>query len=86
MMVFTGDGGFQMTALCVVTQTRYGLNPIIFVIDNGNLRGRAMASDGAVVLHPADRLQKDWMCTGALTARWQTSLVTCKGWNVDHLS
>lgn len=34
-MIFTGDGGFQMTALCVVTQTRFRLNPIIFVVDNG---------------------------------------------------
>ena len=34
VMVFTGDGGFQMTAFCVVTQTRYKLNPVIFVMDN----------------------------------------------------
>ena len=34
VMVFTGDGGFQMTAQCVSTQTRFELNPIIFVIDN----------------------------------------------------
>lgn len=35
VMVFTGDGGFQMTAQCLSTQTRFGLNPIIIVIDNG---------------------------------------------------
>jgi indolepyruvate decarboxylase len=34
-MVFSGDGGFQMTAQCLSTQTRFKLNPIIFVIDNG---------------------------------------------------
>lgn len=34
-MVFSGDGGFQMTAQCLSTQTRFGLNPIIFVINNG---------------------------------------------------
>jgi indolepyruvate decarboxylase len=35
VMVFTGDGGFQMSLQCVSTQTRFGLNAIIFVIDNG---------------------------------------------------
>lgn len=35
VMIFTGDGGFQMTAQCLSTQTRFGLNPIIFVINNG---------------------------------------------------
>jgi len=35
VIVFAGDGGFQMTAQCLSTQTRFGLNPIIFVIDNG---------------------------------------------------
>jgi indolepyruvate decarboxylase len=35
VMVFCGDGGFQMTVQCLSTQTRFRLNPIIFVIDNG---------------------------------------------------
>jgi indolepyruvate decarboxylase len=35
VMVFSGDGGFQMTAQCLSTQTRFGLDPIIFVINNG---------------------------------------------------
>jgi indolepyruvate decarboxylase len=35
VMMFSGDGGFQMAAQCLSTQTRFGLNPIIFVIDNG---------------------------------------------------
>ncbi len=35
VMVFCGDGGFQMTAQCLSTQTRFGLNPIILVINNG---------------------------------------------------
>jgi indolepyruvate decarboxylase len=35
VMVFSGDGGFQMSAQCLSTQTRFGLNPIIFVINNG---------------------------------------------------
>lgn len=35
VMVFSGDGGFQVSAQCLSTQTRFNLNPIIFVIDNG---------------------------------------------------
>jgi indolepyruvate decarboxylase len=35
VVVFAGDGGFQMSAQCLSTQTRFGLNPIIFVINNG---------------------------------------------------
>ena len=35
LMIFAGDGGFQMTAQCLSTQTRFNLNPIIFVMDNG---------------------------------------------------
>jgi indolepyruvate decarboxylase len=35
VLVFSGDGGFQMTAQCLSTQTRFGLDPIIFVINNG---------------------------------------------------
>lgn len=35
VMVFSGDGGFQMVAQCLSTQTRFGLDPIVFVIDNG---------------------------------------------------
>jgi indolepyruvate decarboxylase len=35
VMAFCGDGGFQMTAQCLSTQTRFNLNPIIFVMNNG---------------------------------------------------
>jgi len=35
VLVFAGDGGFQMSAQCLSTQTRFGLNPIVFVMDNG---------------------------------------------------
>jgi indolepyruvate decarboxylase len=35
VMVFAGDGGFQMSAQCLSTQTRFGLDPIIFIINNG---------------------------------------------------
>ncbi|MQV89880.1 alpha-keto acid decarboxylase family protein, partial [Sinorhizobium medicae] len=35
LMVLSGDGGFRMTVQCLSTQTRFNLNPIIFVTDNG---------------------------------------------------
>jgi indolepyruvate decarboxylase len=35
VMVFSGDGGFQMSAQCLSTQTRFALDPVIFVINNG---------------------------------------------------
>lgn len=35
VLVFSGDGGFQMTAQCLSTQTRFKLDPVIFVIENG---------------------------------------------------
>ncbi|WP_462172208.1 alpha-keto acid decarboxylase family protein [Pseudoalteromonas xiamenensis] len=35
VVAFTGDGGFQMTVQCLSTQTRFSLNPIIFIMDNG---------------------------------------------------
>lgn len=35
VMVFCGDGGFQMSAQCLSTQARFGLDPIVVVIDNG---------------------------------------------------
>ncbi|EIZ77908.1 thiamine pyrophosphate binding domain-containing protein [Novosphingobium sp. Rr 2-17] len=36
VLVLSGDGGFQMTAQCLSTQTRFGLDPIIFIMDNGS--------------------------------------------------
>ena len=35
VMVFVGDGGFQMTAQCLGTMAEQGLDPIIFVLNNG---------------------------------------------------
>ena len=35
VVVFSGDGGFQVSAQCLSTQTRFQLNPIHFVINNG---------------------------------------------------
>lgn len=34
-VVFAGDGGFQMTAQTLSTMAHFGLNPVVFVMDNG---------------------------------------------------
>ncbi|MCA2211365.1 alpha-keto acid decarboxylase family protein [Jidongwangia harbinensis] len=63
VMVFAGDGGFQMTAQCLSVQTRFGLDPIIFVINNGVYGVEQWLADASVfstakpfyqscVLHP----------------------------------
>jgi indolepyruvate decarboxylase len=63
VMVFAGDGGFQMTAQCLSVQTRFGLDPIIFVLHNGVYGVEQWLADASVfttdkpfykscVLHP----------------------------------
>ena len=77
VMVFSGDGGFQMTAQCLSTQTRFKLNPIIFVIDNGVYGVEQWLADSSVfhtdkpfykscVLHPWNysKLSEVFGCQG----------------------
>ena len=77
VMVFTGDGGFQMSAQCLSTQTRFGLNPIIFVINNGVYGVEQWLADASIftcktqfraacVLHPWDysKLAEIFGCQG----------------------
>ncbi|MEV0131610.1 thiamine pyrophosphate-dependent enzyme [Dactylosporangium sp. NPDC050688] len=77
VMVFSGDGGFQMTAQCLSTQTRFGLDPIIFVINNGVYGVEQWLADASVfttdkpfyqscVLHPWNysRLAEVFGCQG----------------------
>ena len=81
VMVFAGDGGFQTTAQCLSTQTRFGLNPVIFVINNGVYGVEQWLADASVfhtdepfydscVLHP-----------------WKYSKLAevfgCQGWRVS---
>jgi indolepyruvate decarboxylase len=77
VMVFAGDGGFQMTAQCLSTQTRFRLNPIIFVINNGVYGVEQWLADatvfytdkpfyGSCVLHPWNysKLSEVFGCQG----------------------
>ncbi|MFF3912090.1 alpha-keto acid decarboxylase family protein [Streptomyces sp. NPDC001852] len=80
VVVFTGDGGFQMTAQCLSTQTRFKLNPIIFVIDNGVYAVEQWLAD-ASVFHADKPFYKP-----CVLHRWNYSRLAevfgCRGWEV----
>ena len=83
VMVFSGDGGFQMTAQCLSTQTRFKLNPLVFVIDNGVYGVEQWLADSSVfhtgksfyescVLHPWNysKLAEVFGCFGRRVATY----------------
>ncbi|KOV66107.1 alpha-keto acid decarboxylase family protein [Streptomyces sp. MMG1121] len=80
VVVFSGDGGFQMTAQCLSTQTRFKLNPIIFVIDNGVYAVEQWLGD-ASVFHADKPFYKP-----CVLHRWNYSMLSevfgCRGWEV----
>jgi len=47
VMVFVGDGGFQMTVQCLGTMAEQGLDPIIFVLNNGVYGAEQRRTDAA---------------------------------------
>lgn len=80
VMVFSGDGGFQMTAQCLSTQTRFKLNPIIFVIDNGIYGVEQWLADSSV--YCSDKP----FYNSCILHRWNYSKLAdvfgCQGWKV----
>lgn len=83
VMVFTGDGGYQMTALCVVTQTRRKLNPIIFVIDNGKFLVEQWLHDATVISTPAAPFEKG-LDVHRCSYSKMADVVGCKGWKATN--
>ncbi|PDS99807.1 pyruvate decarboxylase [Rhizobium sp. S9] len=81
LLVFAGDGGFQMTAQCLSTQTRFNLNPIIFVMDNGVYGVEQWLAD-ASVFHGNKPIYNS-----CILHRWNYSKLAevfgCRGWKVD---
>lgn len=81
LLVFAGDGGFQMTAQCLSTQTRFNLNPIIFVMDNGIYGVEQWLAD-ASVFHGNKPFYNS-----CILHRWNYSKLAevfgCRGWKVD---
>lgn len=80
VLVLCGDGGFQMTAQCLSTQTRFGLNPIILVINNGVYGVEQWLAD-ASVFHTEKPFYKS--CD---LQPWNYSKLSevfgCQGWRV----
>lgn len=81
LMCFSGDGGFQMTAQCLSTQTRFNLNPIIFVMDNGVYGVEQWLAD-ASVFHGDKPFYNS-----CILHRWNYSKLAevfgCQGWKVQ---
>jgi len=46
-LVLVGDGAFQMTGVELSTSLRYGLNPVVVVLNNGGYRTERLITDGA---------------------------------------
>lgn len=84
VVVFTGDGGFQMSVQCLSTQSRFGLNPIIFIIDNGVYGVEQWLYDAEVF--STDKKFYD----SCILHRWKYSKLAdvfgCKGWAVTTYS
>jgi indolepyruvate decarboxylase len=80
VMVFAGDGGFQMSAQCLSTQTRFGLDPIIFVINNGVYGVEQWLADASVFYTDAPFYKS------CLLHPWEYSKLAdvfgCRGWKV----
>ena len=80
VMVFAGDGGFQMSAQCLSTQTRFQLDPIIFVINNGVYGVEQWLADSSV-FHTDAPFYKS-----CLLHPWKYSKLAdvfgCRGWEV----
>ncbi|MFB6249943.1 MAG: thiamine pyrophosphate-dependent enzyme [Salinibacter sp.] len=51
VLVLVGDGGFQMTASCVGTMAEKGLDPILFVLNNGVYGSEQRRTDAAAFEH-----------------------------------
>lgn len=82
VIIFSGDGGFQMTAQCLSTQTRFKLNPIVFVIDNGVYGVEQWLAD-STVFGPNSNKPFHKSC---ILHPWDYSKLAevfgCKGWKV----
>lgn len=80
VMVFAGDGGFQMSAQCLSTQTRFQLDPIIFVINNGVYGVEQWLADSSVFYTDAPFYKS------CLLHPWKYSKLAevfgCQGWEV----
>ena len=59
ILVVVGDGAFQMTGMEISTIARYGLNPIVVVLNNHGYTTERFLLDGLVQRHPGLGLPQD---------------------------
>jgi len=91
-LVFVGDGAFQMTGMELSTIVRYGLNPIIFVLNNKGYTTERFIREGpyndihdwAYHLVP-QILQKGWGCEVRTEGELEEALVTAHS-NINSFS
>jgi indolepyruvate decarboxylase len=91
-LVFVGDGAFQMTGMELSTIARYGLNPIIFVLNNKGYTTERFIREGpyndihewAYHLVP-QILQKGWGCEVRTEGELEEALSTARS-NVNSFS
>lgn len=81
VLVFAGDGGFQMSAQCLSTQTRLGLDPIVVVVNNGVYGVEQWLADASVFS------TDDPFRTACMLHPWQYSKLAevfgCQGWRAS---
>ncbi len=84
-IVFVGDGAFQMTGMELSTAAKYGLNPIVFVLNNKGYTTERYIHEGpyndihewAYHLLP-QILRKGWGCEVRTEGELEEALVTAK--------
>ena len=81
VLVFVGDGGFQMTAQCVGTMAENGLDPILFVLHNGVYGAEQRRTDSSPFEH------SDAFYPQALLQHWHyrklPDALGGRGWRVE---
>lgn len=91
-LVFVGDGAFQMTGMELSTVVRYGLNPIVFVLNNKGYTTERFIREGpyndihdwAYHLVP-QILQKGWGCEVRTEGELEEALLTAQS-NINSFS
>ena len=91
-LVFVGDGAFQMTGMELSTIARYGLNPIVFVLNNKGYTTERFIREGpyndihdwAYHLVP-QILQKGWGCEVRTEGELEEALLTAHS-NINSFS
>ena len=84
-VVFVGDGAFQMTGMELSTIARYGLNPIVIVLNNKGFTTERFINEGPYndvhewAYHLTQQvLRKGWGCEVRTEGELEEALVTAR--------